>query len=92
MHLFRYRDPAYTHWEVVWGGAYFCTFIQVQWNPSLKDTPEIRTPLYKGHLVVSQICFLNVNEDTSPYRTLYPVPKVSTIEGFLCINYTYMYR
>ena len=27
----------------------------------LKDTPEIRTPLYKGHFAVFQVCFLSVN-------------------------------
>ena len=25
-------------------------------EPLLKDTPEIRTPLYSGHFAVSQIC------------------------------------
>ena len=27
----------------------------------LKDTPEIRTLLYYGHIAMSKICFLNVN-------------------------------
>ena len=39
---------------------------------------------------MSQVCFFNINfpcnEDTSLYRTLYQVPKVSTIEGFHCIK------
>ena len=30
-------------------------------EPLLKDTSEIRTPLYSGHFAVSQICFLNSN-------------------------------
>ena len=38
---------------------------------------------------MSQVCFLNVNLplkwDTSLYRTLHQVPKVSTIEVFHCI-------
>ena len=53
----------------------------------LKDTPKIRTPLYLGHFTVSQICFLSNlprNEDTSLYRTLHQVSKVSTMEGFHC--------
>ena len=59
-------------------------------EPLLKDTPEIRATLYYRHFVVSQICSLIINlplnEDTFLYRTLHQVPKVSTLDGFHCIN------
>ena len=64
------------------GVFYACTV-----KPLLKDTPEFRTPLYKGHFAtcVSQIRFLSTPEmRTLLYTgTLHQVPKVSTVEGFL---------
>ena len=62
-------------------------------EPLLKDTPEIRTPLYEGHFAMSQMCsrslYMFIPEMMTPLYTghfsIARFSKVSTIEGFHCI-------
>ena len=48
----KYRSKYFVG-EMVWNFADFetaqCEAVRIQWNPSIKATPDVRTPLYKGH-------------------------------------------
>ena len=59
-------------------------------KPFYWGNPEMRTPLYLGHLQMSQTVLYNINspwiEDTRVIRRREFVPSVSRIEGSHCIH------